>query len=103
MVTAWLGNHAIVDLGFADQRLTATVPVEGLVVFKRQGPDQTLIDLDALDACPHLLGGGLVEQNVTLATGSGRLVPQIKKSQLGLDTACGMWYTVYITPDGGRA
>ena len=37
-------------------------------------------DLDALDACPHLLGGGLVEQNVTLATGSGRLVPQIKKS-----------------------
>ena len=60
-------------------------------------------DLNALDACPHLLGGGLVEQNVTLATGSGRLVPQIKKSQLGLDTACGMWYTVYITPDGGRA
>ena len=28
-------------------------------------------DLDALGACPHLLGGGLVEQNVTLATGSG--------------------------------
>ena len=47
VVTAWLGNHAIVDLGFAEQRLTATVPVEGLVVFKRQGPDQTLIDLMA--------------------------------------------------------
>ena len=45
VVTAWLGHHVIVDLGFADQRLTATVPVEGLVVFKRQGPDQTLIDL----------------------------------------------------------
>lgn len=44
VVTAWLGNHVIVDLGFADQRLTATVPVEGLVVFKRKGPDQTLID-----------------------------------------------------------
>ena len=63
--------------------------------------ESSALDLDALDACPHLLGGGLVEQNVTLATGSGRLVPQIKKSQLGLDTACGMWYTVYITPDGG--
>lgn len=47
VVTAWLGNHVIVDLGFAEQRLTATVPVEGLVVFKRQGPDQTLIDLMA--------------------------------------------------------
>ena len=29
------------------------------------------VDRDTLDACPHLLGGGLVEQNVTLATGSG--------------------------------
>ena len=47
VVTAWLGHHVIVDLGFAEQRLTATVPVEGLVVFKRQGPDQTLIDLMA--------------------------------------------------------
>ena len=47
VVTAWLGNHVIVDLGFTDQRLTATVPVEDLVVFKRQGPDQTLIDLMA--------------------------------------------------------
>ncbi len=47
VITAWLGNHVIVDLGFADQRLTATVPVEGLVVFKRQGPDQTLIDFMA--------------------------------------------------------
>lgn len=47
VVTAWLGNHAIVDLGFADQRLVVTVPVEDLVVFKRQGPDQTLIDLMA--------------------------------------------------------
>lgn len=47
VVTAWLGHHAIVDLGFADQRLTATVPVEGMVVFKRQGTDQTLIDLMA--------------------------------------------------------
>ena len=47
VVTAWLGNHAIVDLGFAEQRLTATVPVEGMVVFKRQGPDQTLIDFMA--------------------------------------------------------
>ena len=74
-----------------------------LVVLVDEDGEETLVDLDALDACPHLLGGGLVEQNVTLATGSGRLVPQIKKSQLGLDTACGMWYTVYITPDGGRA
>ena len=24
VITAWLGNHVIVDLGFADQRLTAT-------------------------------------------------------------------------------
>ena len=47
VVTAWLGHHAIVDLGFAEQRLTATVPVEGMVVFKRQGPDQTLIDFMA--------------------------------------------------------
>ena len=47
MITAWLGHHVIVDLGFAEQRLTATVPVEGLVVFKRQGSDQTLIDLMA--------------------------------------------------------
>lgn len=47
VVTARLGNNVIVDLGFADQRLTATVPVEGLVVFKRQEPDQTLIDLMA--------------------------------------------------------
>ena len=47
VVTAWLGNHVIVDLGFADQRLTATVPAECLVVFKRQGTDQTLIDLMA--------------------------------------------------------
>ena len=47
VVTAWLGNHAIVVLGFAEQRLTATVPVEGMVVFKRQGPDQTLIDFMA--------------------------------------------------------
>ena len=47
VVTAWLGHHVIVDLGFADQRLTATVPVEGMVVFKRQGPDQTLIDFMA--------------------------------------------------------
>lgn len=47
VITAWLGHHVIVDLGFAEQRLTATVPVEGLVVFKRQGPDQTLIDLMA--------------------------------------------------------
>ena len=47
VITAWLGQHVIVDLGFADQRLTATVPVEDLVVFKRQGPDQTLIDFMA--------------------------------------------------------
>ena len=47
VVTAWLGNHAIVDLGFADQRLVVTVPVEDLVVFKRQEPDQTLIDFMA--------------------------------------------------------
>lgn len=47
VVTAWLGNHAIVDLGFAEQRVVVTVPVEGLVVFKRQGPDQTLIDFMA--------------------------------------------------------
>ena len=37
-VTAWLGHHAIVDLGFTDQRLVVTVPVEDLVVFKRQEP-----------------------------------------------------------------
>lgn len=43
VVTAWLGNHAIVDLGFAEQRLTATVPVEGMVVFKRQGPYRSSI------------------------------------------------------------
>ena len=47
VVTAWLGHQAIVYLGFADQRLVVTVPVEGLVVFKRQGPDQTLIDFMA--------------------------------------------------------
>ena len=47
VVTAWLGHHAIVDLGFSDQRLVVTVPVEDIVVFKRQGPDQTLIDLMA--------------------------------------------------------
>ena len=31
VVTAWLGHHAIVDLGFEDQRLVVTVPVEDLV------------------------------------------------------------------------
>ena len=59
------------------------------------------LDLEALDACPHLLGGGLAEPNVTLDAGSGRLTPQIKKPSLSLDRAGWMWYTVYITPDGG--
>ena len=45
VVTAWLGHHAIVDLGFADQRSTATVPVEGMVVFKRQEPYTGFINL----------------------------------------------------------
>ena len=45
--TAWLVTPVIVDLGIAEQRLTATVPVDGMVVFKRQGPDQTLIDFMA--------------------------------------------------------
>ena len=51
-----------------------------LAVLVDEDSKVTIVDLDALDACPHLLGGGLVEQNVTLATGSGRLVTKIKKS-----------------------
>ena len=58
VVTAWLGHHVIVVLGFADQRLVVTVPVEDLVVFKRQEPDQTLIDFMARpeptpEECPY--------------------------------------------------
>ena len=45
VVTAWLGHHAIVDLGFEDQRLVVTVPVEDLVVFKRQEPYTGFINL----------------------------------------------------------
>ena len=44
-------------------------------IHKARGREVSVLDsvLDpiALAACPHLLGGGLVEQNVILATGSG--------------------------------
>lgn len=80
VVTAWLGNHAIVDLGFAEQRLVVTVPVEGMVVFKRQGPDQTLIDFMARPEStpaatkPHRVpyGNGIGDQINNCADQSGR-------------------------------
>lgn len=52
---------------------------------------------DDLAAGPHLLGGGVGEQSVTLDAVRGARPTQIKKYQLVLDKGYRLWYTVYIT------
>ena len=37
-ITAWLGKHVIVDLGYEKIRLTATVAVKEITVFSRMRP-----------------------------------------------------------------
>ena len=52
---------------------------------------------DDLAAGPHLLGGGVGEQSVTLDAVRGVKLTQIKKYRLVLDKGYRLWYTVYIT------
>ena len=50
-----------------------------------------------LAACPHLLGGGVGEHNVTLGAARGTKAARIKKYRMVLDKGYRLWYTVYIT------
>ena len=59
-----VGSDLLVDAGVD----LAPVPVLLDVLVSELLTGVTL-DLETLDACPHLLGGGLVEPNVTLAAG----------------------------------
>ena len=50
-----------------------------------------------LAACPHLLGGGVGEHNVTLGAVRRTKTARIKKYRIALDRGYRLWYTVYIT------
>ena len=50
-----------------------------------------------LAACPHLLGGGVGEHNVTLGAERRTNAARIKRYRLALDKGHRLWYTVYIT------
>ena len=99
MSLSWaLGDDLfVINLSSFESRTGAFV----LVKFWYCPENQELIEYysthDDLAAGPHLLGGGVGEQSVTLDAVRGVKLTQIKKYRLVLDKGYRLWYTVYIT------